>query len=234
MSKVFVRRGVDILMTAALLGLMAYMLTGQALHEWLGAVELVLFLLHHVLNGGWLRHIHTGRYTPFRVLQTALAALLLACMLGAMASGMVMSRYVFDFLPIQGGMVLAREVHMVCGYWGFILLSAHLGLHWGMVLGLVRKRAGITGRSPVRTAILRLLAAGIAGYGIFAFCKHQMANYLFLRSTFVFFDFEQPPAAFFSEHLAMMGLWTALGHYLSRAALAWTKGSVSGAERMEA
>lgn len=50
-----------------------------------------------------------------------------------------MSRYVFDFLPIEGGMSPARLTHMAAGYWGFLLLWAHLGMHWNMVMGMARK-----------------------------------------------------------------------------------------------
>lgn len=214
--------GTDLVMTVLLMLQMAFMLTGQALHEWLGAGMLALFLLHHVLNLRWIRHMGQGRYTPFRILQTALAFLVLVTMLGAMVSGIWMSRYVFAFLPLQGGMSLARTAHILCVYWGFIALSAHLGLHWGMMLGMVRKAAGVKSGSRSRTLALRVLTLGGAAYGVYAFCKHRMAEYLFLRSRFVFFDFEQPPLQFFVEYLAMMVLWAAISYYLGRVAQTWT------------
>lgn len=208
---------IDLLMTALLLALMAYMLTGQELHEWLGEAELVLFLAHLVLNARWLQNIGKGKYGPYRVLQTALALLVFAAMLGSMVSGIMMSRYVFDFLPIRGGMALARSAHMLCGYWGFLLISAHLGIHWGMVLGMARKAAGLTAPSGWRTSVLRLLALGAAGYGVYGFAKHRIADYLFLRVQFVFFDFEQSPVQFFAEYLAMLCLWAVIAYYAARA-----------------
>lgn len=229
-----IKIGVDLLMTGLLLFLMAFMLTGQALHEWLGAGMLALFILHHILNLRWIRRMGQGRYTPFRSLQTALALLVLAAMLGAMVSGVWMSRYVFAFLPLRGGMSLARTAHMLCVYWGFIVLSAHLGLHWGMVLGMARKAAGVKPGSRSRTLALRILTLGVAAYGVYAFCKHRMADYLFLRSMFVFFDFEQPPLQFFAEHLAMMVLWAAISYYLGRAAQTWASArSVPPAKQKE-
>ena len=128
-----------------------------------------------------------------------------------------MSRYVFDFLPTQGHMGLARTAHLLCAYWGFLLLSAHLGLHWGIMLGAARKAVGNRKPSALRTAVLRVLAAVISGYGVYAFFKHQIADYLFLRSHFVFFDYEQPPVLYFLNLLAMMGLWIALSYYLGKA-----------------
>lgn len=216
--KQIIRMTADIAMTALLLLLMAFMLTGQEAHEWLGAAELVLFTAHHVLIAGWLKNIGHGKYTPVRMLQTLLALLVLLTMLGSMVSGIMMSRYVFAFLDIHGGMALARAVHMACAYWGFILLSAHLGLHWSMMMGMAKKAAGIKGRTAVRAAVLRVPALLIACFGAYAFRKNQIGDYLFLKSQFVFFDLSQPPAQLFAEYLAMMGLFAALGYYSDRAA----------------
>ena len=73
----------------------------------------------HILNFKWLKALIRGKYTPFRVLQTALVLLVLFCMLGLHAQWIWMSRYVFDFLPTQGHMGLARTAHLLCAYWGF-------------------------------------------------------------------------------------------------------------------
>lgn len=191
-------------MTVLLFLLMAFMLTEQEIHEWLGAGSLVLFIAHHVLNRKWLGNLGNGTYTPFRIFQTILTALVFLSMLGSMVSGIMMSRYVFAFLSIRGGMAFARMLHMLCAYWGFIFLSAHLGLHWGMMMGLLRKAAGLKAANPTRTVILQVLACGIAVYGGYAFWKHHIADYLFLRSMFVFFDYEQPPMQFLTEYLTMM------------------------------
>ena len=212
-----VRRLVDLLMTVVLILLMAYFLTDQEIHEWLGAGMLLLFLVHHILNRKWIQTLGRGKYTPFRVLQTALVLLVLLCMLGSMLSGIWMSRYVFGFLPTQGHMGLARMAHLCCAYWGFILLSAHLGLHWGTLLGMARRAAGNWKPSALCTAVLRVLAAGISGYGVYAFFKHRIADYLFLRSRFAFFDYERPPVLYVLDLLAIMGLWIELFFCLGRA-----------------
>lgn len=212
-----VRHLVDLLMTVVLVLLMAYFLTDQEIHEWLGAGMLVLFIVHHILNRKWLQALNRGKYTPYRVLQTALALLVLLCMLGSMLSGIWMSRYVFDFLPTQGHMGLARTAHLLCAYWGFLLLSAHLGLHWGIMLGAARRAAGNRKPSTLRTAVLRVLAAGISACGVYAFARQHIADYLFLRSHFVFFDYERPPVLYFLDLLSMMGLCIAIFYYLGKA-----------------
>lgn len=49
-----------------------------------------------------------------------------------------------------------------------------------------------------------------------AFVKNQILSYLFLTTQFVFFDFEKPVWLFFTEYIAMMGLFVFLAHYSSR------------------
>lgn len=214
-TKTKLKMAVDAGMAVLLPILMAYMLTGQEVHEWVGAAMFVLFLLHHALNMQWWSSVRKGRYTPMRVVTLAFDLLLLADMACLMVSGIVMSRYVFDFLPIEGGMALARLTHMAASYWGFVLMSAHLGMHWNMVIGMARK--GLRAAAPARRRAfcLHMTAALIALYGLFAFWKHEIASYLFLRVEFVFFDYEQSPILFFAEYLAMMGLFAALAHYLT-------------------
>lgn len=216
-NRTAIRHLVDLLMTVGLLLQMTYFLIGQEIHEWLGAGMLLLFIIHHILNYKWFKTLGRGKYKPYRTLQTVLVLLVLLCMLGSMLSGIWMSQYVFDFLSTQGHMGLARTAHLLCAYWGIILLSAHLGLHWGIVLGAARKAVGNKKPPALHTVVLQVLTAGISGYGVYAFFKHRIADYLFLQSHFVFFDYEQPPALYFLDLLAMMGLWNALAYYLGRA-----------------
>lgn len=210
---------IDLVMTVMLLCQMGYMLVGEALHEWVGTAMFLLFIVHHILNRKWYSGLLKGRYTPFRVMQVLVNFLLFLAMIGLMVSGILMSRVVFAFLPLEGGTALARILHMLASYWGFILMSVHLGMHWGMVMGMMRKfwDGNGTGEPPrYRKTVLRLLAAAISVYGIYAFVKNHIADYLFLRTQFVFFDFEQPLLLFFAEYIAMMGLWACIAYYITR------------------
>ena len=213
MKKQILKVVTDILMTVALLLLMAYSLIGEAAHEWIGVALFVLFVIHHCLNGKWSRNLFRGKYTMFRVFQTVLVLLVFLCMAGAMASGIVLSRYVLD-LDIHGFSSIARTVHMICAYWGYVLLSLHLGLHWRMMMGMAGK---LTKRpSNARKWILRGLAALIVVYGLYAFVKRNLGNYMLLRQQFVFFDFEEPLVFFLLDYTAIMGLFVCLGHYMTK------------------
>ena len=126
-----------------------------------------------------------------------------------------MSRHLFAFLPINRGMALARVMHLAGSYWGFVLMSLHLGLHWGMIIGLFRKLSG--GKNlPALVWIMRLLALAIAGYGAFCFIKADIFSYMFLKMEFVFFDFGKSAFSVFSEDIAMMGLWVFIGYYAAK------------------
>ena len=65
---------VDSGMTVVLLFLMTYEMIGQALHEWLGVGMFLLFVIHHVLNRRWFGVLLKGKYTTFRIWQTAVVA----------------------------------------------------------------------------------------------------------------------------------------------------------------
>ena len=211
--KMIVRTGVDIGMTAALLFLMSYEMIGQAFHEWLGIGMFLLFVIHHFLNRRWLGVLLKGKYTPIRIWQTVLVVSVLLSMIGSMVSGVIISRSVLSFLPILGGSSFGRKLHMLSAYWGFVLMSLHLGLHWNMMLGAAGK--AVKGTSKVRIYILRVIAVAAAVYGMYAFVKRDIGNYMLLKVHFVFFDYDEPLFFFLLDYIAVMGLFIFIGHYLA-------------------
>lgn len=214
--KAIIKLAVDVLMTLALLFLMGYHLWGEALHEWVGAGMLLLFIVHHILNGHWHKTLFKGKYSVLRIITLFVDLLVLLAMLAQMYSGIVMSRYVFDFLPSIGGMSLARRLHILGAYWGFLLMSLHLGLHWNMILGMFRKAARIKSSSKIRSIIAFIIGLAIAGYGVWAFIGRDFPTYLFLKSEFVFLDYSEPKILFYIDYLALMGLCIFIAHYSTR------------------
>ena len=188
-AKMKIKMGIDFLMTVLLFLLMSYQITGQKLHEWFGTGMLVLFLLHNILN---------------------ISVLISMLCLGF--SGIVLSRHIFAGLPIQGPMATARTMHLAASYWGFVLMSIHLGFHWSMVLGLFR-RLWSRKKTPATFVWLRFIAIFIAGYGAYCFHKQNIVSYMFLKQEFVFFDFEQSAVSVFAGYITMMGLWVFIGFY---------------------
>ena len=209
-TKAKVKWTLDVLMTAVLFFLMGYQFWGETAHEWIGAGMLVLFVVHQVLNRSWYKNLFRGRYTPIRTLQCLVNILTLAAMLALMYSGITMSRHVFAFLPIRGGLMLARRLHILGSYWGYLLMSLHLGLHWGMVCRLAVKKKIPKRKYQAAGLIISLL---IAVYGVRVFIRRNFLTYLFLRSEFVFLDYEEPKLLFFLDYFALMGLCNFVAHY---------------------
>ena len=202
----YIKTVIDTAMLILLLLLMAYSLVGEAAHEWLGLSMLLLFILHHIMNPAWLKTLFKGRYTPYRIYNTAINVLLLAIMVLLPISGIMMSKHIFHFSGV-GGMSFARTVHLLLSHWGFILMSVHVGNHAG---------THRTGKKKGFAALLWTAAIAVSIYGAYAFVTRDMTSYLFLKNQFVFFDFGQSRLRFMVDHASMMCLFACIGAVLSK------------------
>lgn len=207
---------IDFSMIVGLLLLMAYELIGEAVHEWAGTGVLLLCTIHHIINRNWIVHLQKGKYTAFRILQTIVTAFAFLSIVGLMISGIILSRHVFGFLSISNGQAIARTMHMLCAYWGLILLSLHIGLHVSTLMGVMRQALHIAKPSLPLTIFLRITGLLIATHGMYAFFQRQIGSYLFLQNEFVFFEFNEPLIAFFADYLSIMELFACIGYCLSK------------------
>ena len=221
---------VDLLMILALLAAMGYQLWGRESHEWIGVGLFGLFIAHHILNWRWHKALFKGRYTPVRALGLCINALIFATMLIQICSGIIISQYVFDFPDFKDGIYVARKLHILGSYWGFLLISLHLGLHWNVFIKLARRllpiktdaNADTSGSAlkqesqRLRLALAPLLGALVGVYGVFAFLKRDFPTYLLLQSDFVFMDYEESRALFYLDYLALMGLCVFISYYTAK------------------
>lgn len=203
---------VDFLMLLAMPVLMAYMLAGEVLHEWLGAGIFVLFILHHILNLQWIKNVFHGKYTMSRSLKTIVNVLIFLMVIGLAYSGIVMSRHIFSELDINASRADARKIHMFCSYWGFVLMSMHFGFHWDMFLGIAKKFT--KGKSVIINIILKIIALSIIVYGVYSFRKREIGSYMLMKIQFVFFDTKEPLYMFLLDYMAVMGLFAVVGYYI--------------------
>lgn len=201
---------IDILMTFAMLFLMGYQLWGDVAHEWVGAGMFLLFIVHHVLNFNWHKNLFKNKYTARRIAVLCVDILVFADMLIMMFSGIVMSRHVFAFLPIGGGVMLARRLHIIGSYWGILLMSLHLGMHIKIFAGMIKKRV----RIPTPAVFVPSLI--IAAYGIYAFIKRDFLTYMLLQSEFVFLDYDEPKMLFYLDYISIMVMSIFIGHCLAK------------------
>ena len=205
MGKKNARWIVDIGMVILLPLLMAYSLIGEAFHEIVGTVMLALFLIHLVQNRKWLIAIPKGRYNARRIFQTVLDLLLLVFMILQPITGILMSKHLYTFIQIPGFSSVMRGIHMPLAYWGFVLMSVHAGTH---LQPLFRKLW--TQKNTVKTGGV-LLAVLICLYGIYAFVKRQIPEYMFLQTSFALFDFGESRILFILDYLSVMILFAVVG-----------------------
>ena len=205
-----IRIYVDFAMILLMPCLMAYSLISGKIHEWLGMAMFFLFFAHHLLNLGWYRAMIKGHYTATRIVRTSVNMLLLIVMVLLAVSSVIMSGYApWD---IKGGMAFARLAHLASSYWGFVLVSFHLGIYWNRMLAAKRMQKQI--KAPFKY-ILGLVVLAYAAYGVYAFLKRQFASYMFLQVQFVFFDYGESAVLFFAEYFAVICLFAVIGHYVS-------------------
>ena len=199
-------------MTVLLPLLMAFQLTRQMLHEWLGTAMLILFVIHNILNIKWYKGFFTGKYTLIRVLHTVVNILLLVSMIRIAYSGIIMSGYAFSFLPRRTGVAAARQVHLSASYWGFVLMSIHIGFRWSIISSKICRK--FKSNRKYLIWIFRAISAAIAIYGARCFCKNDIGSYMLLKNQFAFLDYEKSAVIILAEFAAMIEFWAFSAYYL--------------------
>ena len=200
---------IDILMVVLLPLLMAYSLIGEKLHEILGISIFALFIAHHIINRKWWTSLFKGKYNSVRILNTVVNIFLAIFMILQPISGILMSKYILKNVMISGTASTMRKIHMTLAYWGFIMLSFHLGLHIKAMSAKISKYMNKAVR--VIIAVLFLL---IAAYGVYAFKKRGLGDYLMMKVMFAFFDYKESKVRFLLDYAAIMVLFGELAYLI--------------------
>ncbi len=200
------KRIVDAALTALLLCLMAYQVTGEALHEWLGVAMTLLVIAHQILNRKWYGALFKGKYHACRVAATALNLLLLAAFALTAFSGMNMSGHAVPFLYGITKVSFARQTHLSMSHWAFLLMGLHLGFHIPAMAAKLNTNAKRT---------LTAAFAVAAGVGLYLFLRSGMVVYMLFRVPFAFLDYDKAAALVFLENLLMLLFWAFVGTQFS-------------------
>ena len=217
-KKTIIKTAADLLMSAALPVLMCYSLITETAHEIVGLVMFALFILHHILNFGWTKALFKGKYPPKRIVGTAINALVLICMLGQMYSSLVISKHIFTFLDLSGA-GFARTVHLLCAYWGFAMMSVHLGMHLRQIAARLKLKSG-----KLRIALLIVFSV-IAALGVYEFIQLGLFGYMFGQVQFVFIDTSVPAVVAALRYICAMVLFAEVGYLADRLLSAKTGGN---------
>ncbi len=211
------KRIIDVCMTIVLLFLMAYQVTGETLHEWIGIGMTVLVIVHQILNRKWYAALFKGKYRPYRTVTATVNVLLLLSFALTAFCGMSMSGHAVPFLYGMAPVSFARQMHLSMSHWSFVLMGLHLGLH----IPAMTAKMKIEGSK--KTLISAAFCCG-AGIGLWLFLRSGMTDYLFFRVPFAFLDYEKSGALVILENLLMLLFWAFIGAQCSLLLLRPRKG----------
>ncbi len=164
-----IRRTVDAAMTVLLLLLMAYQVTGEVLHEWIGMGMTMLVIVHQILNRKWYGALFKGKYNPYRIAAAVLNILLLFCFALTAFCGMSMSGHAVPFLYGMAPVSFARQMHLSLSHWVFVLMGLHLGMH------IPAMAAGLKLKDKTK-AVLACVITCISGIGLWLFLRSGMPD----------------------------------------------------------
>lgn len=201
-----IKRIVDVVLTVLLLFLMAFQVTGDVLHEWLGIGMTAALVLHHLLNRKWYQSVVKGTYSPYRIAMTAVNTLMLAAIALTALSGMAMSGHAVPFLYGLINVMTARTLHLAFSYWSFILMGVHIGLHI----------KAMTAKLPDKgKMIFRVILTGLSGAGLWLFLKNGIINCITFQTHFAFLDYQTAKWLIILQNLAMLLFLVLMGYVLS-------------------
>ena len=199
-----IKRIVDAAMTVLLLCLMAYQVTGEMAHEWIGIGMTVLVIIHQILNRKWYGVLFKGKYNPYRAVTTILNVLLLLSFALTAFCGMSMSGYAVPFLYGMAPVYFVRTMHLSMSHWAFVLMGLHLGMH------IPAMAAGLKLKEKTKTVCACVFTV-IGGIGLWLFLRNGMPDYIFFRVPFAFLDYEKAGWQVFLENLLMLSFWAFIG-----------------------
>jgi hypothetical protein len=204
-------------MTLAILGSLAFRLTGREAHEWISMTSALLMVLHVAINRRALATLPKAFRLPGRRLETLVTAALLMALGVLIATGAMGSRSVFGLSARFDGQGV-RRLHSLAAYWLWPLIGLHLGLRWRATTAAAGKAFGLKAPSPAGRFTRPALAAFLAAYGVWASFERDMGSKMLLGYSFDFWDPARAPVWLFTENLAILGLYALIGPHLGKAA----------------
>ena len=205
-----VKRIVDTIMTVLLLFLMAYQVTGESAHEWIGMGMTALVIAHQILNRKWYGALFKGKYNPYRILSTVMNILLLFCIALTAFCGMSMSGHAVPFMYGMAPASFARRMHLSMSHWAFVLMGMHLGMH------IPAMTAGFRWKDRTK-AILTCIFTIAGGIGLYLFLRNGIPDYLFFRVPFAFLDYDKAGWLVIFENLLILSFWAFVGTQIVQA-----------------
>jgi Domain of unknown function (DUF4405) len=199
-------------MAALLLLALAYWWLENLPHEIFGTVLFALLGWHLTVNRTWFRNLFRGRYDTRRTITLVLHLLLIANMLVLLVTSVVISKSVFELLPIPDSIYL-RDVHWFAAYWVMVIVGLHLGLNWTRIMALARTTLRLSPGNSARTLVLRIAVALLGGSGAWSFLVLGVWGKLTFTYSLDFWDFTAAVTPFFGHWSGVVSLPAIITHY---------------------
>jgi hypothetical protein len=110
---------------------------GLPFHEWAGLIIGLFFILHKLLNWGWIKKVTISIFrkcTGRARFNYVLDLLLLVGVILMILSGIAIARTIdFSWLRLGGSTIFWRVMHTSSSFITLALFGIHLGLHWNWV-----------------------------------------------------------------------------------------------------
>lgn len=177
--------------------------TGGLYHEIAGICFLSLFVVHHVLNRGWLRRACRSRMAR---INAVLDLLLFAFVPGVAVTGILMGSHALPALSVASLAHVVRPLHACLTYAGLMLMALHVGLH-ANVLGAYVRNGGKSAGLPTWARVLVVIAS--LALGAVAFVHLNVAAKLSMGMSFA--DGTSPLPVVVAWHVALAVPFIALG-----------------------
>ena len=201
---------VDILMYLLFIILIGHHITENFIHEVLGTILLVLFIIHHILNIRYFKTNFKGKYNTKRTIILILDTSLFLSMIGIIISAINISSEVFAFLEIPTK-IWGRKLHMLSTSWGFVFMSMHVGMHLSPLINKLRKKMQESRFEYVYYLLLGLILV----YGIHSFIKLNFISDMFLLNAFKYYDFGESPVVYYLHVIASSLLISVIMYFIT-------------------
>lgn len=209
-----------IVLAAAVLMLLAlpYYWQDNVFHEVAGTGMLVLLVAHNVFNRRWYTRLLRSPIDARGVVDITVVLWLATVMLTLLVTSVMVSNTLFSALALDSSF-RAKQLHALAAYWGLIILGAHVGMRWTLLMGIARGVVGVKHASSARTWVLRIAALAIVIQGIRSSFALNVGSKLFLQPLPDWWDFGESSTGFFLHCFAVTGLYAAVSYYV----VLWTQ-----------
>lgn len=185
----------DVLMLILLILLNGYNITGNKIHEVLGILTFILFLLHLILNFKWINVAkkNISKLNKKGKILFICSTLLFISMILMIISSVVISSFVFDFLNIKTTSFF-RKLHIFSTSWLLILISIHLELNTNSLIKRIKRIS----------YYIEIIFIPIILIGLYNYIKFKLYNDMLFITEFKFIFSSENPILFYLSYLSII------------------------------